>query len=192
VLRPFDYPSSVVEAEAGVIFCLDPDLTITYCNPAWDRFAEENGGPGLRLPAPIGRCILDYIGGPDRDYFEKQYKRTLKQSEIWERDYECSSKTLYRKFRLRAVPMQKNRGLFVMNFLRVEHPHEVQPCLRLDDFYRDSRGLIRMCASCRRTCRNAPGGDVWDWVPDYVDSLPFQTTHGICGPCQELYYPGLL
>ena len=36
---PFDYPASVVEADTSIIYCLDLNLAITYCNPAWDRFA---------------------------------------------------------------------------------------------------------------------------------------------------------
>ena len=111
----FDYPVSVVEADTAVIFCLDADLRITYCNPAWDRFALENGGEHLCRPAPIGISVLDYISGPDKQYFAKQYRRVIGQKEPWERDYECSSARVYRSFRRRVVPMQKRPGLFVVN-----------------------------------------------------------------------------
>ena len=188
-MKLFDYPASVVEADTAVIFCLDPDLMITYCNPAWDRFAIQNGAQELCRPAPLGHCVLDFIGGADRTYFEKHYRGVLQQSEPWERDYECSSSEAYRKFRLRVLPMQAVRGLFVINSLIVEQPHQLAAAPPLEETYRTARGLIVMCASCRRTRRNRPGVDIWDWVPGFVETLPVRTTHGVCPSCRELYYP---
>jgi hypothetical protein len=189
-VKLFDYPVSVVETDTAVIFCLDPDLRITYCNPAWDRFALENGGAEMCRPAPIGRPILDSIGGSDREYFETHYRRVLQQSEPWERDYECSSPSVYRKFRLRVVPMQSIPGLFVMNSLQVETAHQLEECAPLEEAYRTSFDLIVMCASCRRTRRNAGGGaEIWDWVPKFVERIPARTSHGVCAHCNELYYP---
>ena len=43
----FDGPTSVVETDPAVIFCLDAELRLTYCNAAWDQFAQENGAPEL-------------------------------------------------------------------------------------------------------------------------------------------------
>jgi PAS fold len=185
----FDYPTAVVEADSSVIFCLDSDLRITYCNPAWDRFAVENGGDALCRPAPIGRFVLDYISGPDRGYFESHYRATLRQNEPWERDYQCSSHNRYRIFRLRAVPMKTVYGLFVINSLIVEDAHQIAACPPVEEAYRTARGLIVMCASCRRTRRNSPQAEVWDWVPQFVEQFPAHTTHGVCAPCKELYYP---
>jgi len=185
----FDYPTAVVEADTAVIFCLDSDLRITYCNPAWDRFAIENGGDALCRPAPIGRRVLDYIGGPDQEYFERHYGSALLKKEPWERDYECSSHNVYRIFRLRAVPMETVRGLFVVNSLIVDQAHHIAGCLPLEEAYRTARGLIVMCASCRRTRRNDPQAELWDWVPRFVEEFPVRTSHGVCPPCRELYYP---
>jgi hypothetical protein len=185
----FDYPEKVVEADNSVIFCLDSDLKITYCNPSWDRFAIENGGGALCRPALIGHCVLDSIGKPDREYFERHYRRALVRNEPWERDYECSSCNVCRIFRLRAVPMSTVRGLFVVNSLIVEHPHQNAACPPVEQAYRTARGLVVMCASCRRTRRNSPEAEVSDWVPRFVESFPERTTHGVCPPCRELYYP---
>jgi hypothetical protein len=190
VRSPIDDPASVFEAEASVVFCLDLNLKITYCNPAWDRFARENGGSGLCLPAPIGRCVLEAVGGAERDYFEKLFRRVLTQSEPWERDYECSSGALFRKFRQRLVPMREGRGLVVMNSLCIERPHDRPSCPSLDEVYRNSDGIIVMCSSCRRTRRNLPGERLWDWVPAFVDRFPEGTSHGLCHPCFEAYYDG--
>src|SRR3982751_2331251 len=62
----FDGPAFVVTADSDVIFCLDSDLRITSCNPGWDRFAVDNGAPGLCGPALIERSILDCMTEPDR------------------------------------------------------------------------------------------------------------------------------
>jgi hypothetical protein len=188
-VKLFDYPTSIVEADNAVIFCLDPELIITYCNPAWDQFAIQNGGPELCRPMPVGRCVLDFIGGPDRGYFKKHYDHTLQQSEPWEREYECSSSDVYRKFQMRVLPMQSVRGLFVINSLIVEQAHQLSASPPLEEVYRRADGFILMCGSCRRTRRNSPGIDIWDWVPSFVEDFPARTTHGICAPCKEHYYP---
>jgi len=187
--RLFDYPKAAVEADTSVIFCLDSELKITYCNPAWDQFALANSAPGLCRPAPIGRTVLDFIDGADQHYFEKHYRRALQQTEPWERDYECSSNDLHRKFRLRAIPMETVRGLFVINSLVIEQPHQLDSCTPLEELYRTRHGLIIMCSSCRRTRRNLLNPELWDWVPDFVQEFPVRTSHGICPPCRELYYP---
>ncbi len=171
-----------------MVFCLDPSLRITYCNPAWDRFAAENGAQQLCRQAVTGQCILDYISGPDRDYFENQYRRVLQQTEPWERDYECSSKDLYRKFRLRVIPMRTVQGLFVINSLHVERAHKIAVSHLIEEAYRTPDGLIVMCSNCRRTRRNLPGAAIWDWVPSFVERFPELTSHGICAQCVQLYY----
>jgi hypothetical protein len=188
VLPPIDYPAEVLEAEASVVFCLDAELKITYCNPAWDRFARENGGSGLCLPEPIGRRFVECVGGPEREYYERLFQQVLTHSKAWERDFECSSSTMYRKFRQRVVPMPRDRGLLVMNSLCIERPHDRPSCPPLDEVYRNPDGFIVMCSSCRRTRRHIPGEDRWDWVPAFVDSSSVTITHGLCRPCLEMYY----
>jgi hypothetical protein len=178
----------MADPESTVICCLDSRLRIVYCNSAWDRFAVENGAPHLCRPAPIGHCILDFISGPDRDYFEKHYRTCLLESQLWERDYECSSAKVHRTFRMRVLPLQSMRGLLVIFSLQVERPHELAGSPPLEDLYRSERGLIMMCASCRRTRRDGPDGESWDWIPSFVDRMPLRTSHGICTPCMELHY----
>jgi hypothetical protein len=161
----FDYPTHVLETDEAIIFCLDSELRLTYCNLAWDRFALLNGGNHLARPALVGKCVLDSIVGPDRDYYATAYKHVLAANEPWEHDYECSSKHMYRKFRLRVVPMQKGPGLLVISSLQLERSHTSPSQPPLEDLYRTREGLLIMCSSCRRTRRNTPGQSIWDWVP---------------------------
>lgn len=188
--EPFDYPASILESDTSVIFGLDPDLNITYCNPAWDRFARDNGGEHLCRPAPIGRCILDFISGPAQDHYAAFYRRMLAQSDPGEFDYDCSSPDKHRKFRLRAIPMRKNPGLLVINSLRLERSHDCPACAPLEERYRTADGLIVICGNCRRARRNLPGVEHWDWVPEFVRHLPDRVSHGLCAPCLEHYRAG--
>ncbi len=52
-----------------------------------------------------------------------------------------------------------------------------------DRLYRDANGLITMCMYCRRTRRNLPSPDKWDFVELYAASAPARTSHGICKTC---------
>ena len=187
--EPSDGPGHVNEAETSVTFCLDSALRITYCNLAWDQFALLNDGSHLARPAVIGRCILDFISGPDHDYYAEAYKRVLTTNESWEHEYECSSTQIYRKFRLRVFPMQKISGLLVVNSLLTESAQLARSEQPLEHLYRTQEGLLIMCSSCRRTRRNNPGIPIWDWVPGFLEPMAERVSHAICAPCKELYYP---
>src|SRR3954469_4734162 len=92
----FDGPAFVVTADSDVIFCLDSDLRITSCNPGWDRFAVDNGAPGLCGPALIGRSILRLHDGAGSGVLCSGVRASLAQAQPWEHLYECSSPVLYR------------------------------------------------------------------------------------------------
>ena len=186
-----DFPFDTLENDSSVIFALDEDLRLTYCNPEWDRFAWKNGGKTLRTPAPVGRDVLDSISGPLRKYYESAYRGILRIREPWEHLYECSSASVFRKFFMQVLPMKMDSGLLVVNSLRVERPHEMPSCRPLDEIYRNDEGMILMCSHCRRTRRNGPSTDLWDWVADYVARLPAGVSHGLCPICMEYYYPSI-
>lgn len=183
-----EFPAGVVENDSSVIFTLDEDLQLTYCNPAWDRFAVKNGAAWLRMPAPIGRSVLDAISGPLRSYYESVYKKALGTRQPWGHLYECSSATFSRKFFLQVLPLRASRGLLVINSMRIEHPWEIAPAAALDEIYRDKDRLIVMCSHCRRTRRQEGAAEFWDWVADYVAHPPSAVSHGLCQPCLEYYY----
>ena len=187
----FDYPATVVDADPAVVFCLDSALTITYCNAAWERFALQNEAPELCGPAPIGKCVLDYISGPARNFYASVYERVLVTSKPWEHRYECSSAEVYREFRLLVIPIHKYGSLFVRSSLEVEHAHQRTSCGLSETAYRQSNGLIIMCSSCRRTRRSVSGTNIWDWVPAFLALPPADKrdiTYGICPACHDIYY----
>jgi hypothetical protein len=42
--------AATLENHSSVVFALDPELRIQYCNPAWDEFAAANGAGYLTRP----------------------------------------------------------------------------------------------------------------------------------------------
>ena len=184
----FNGPTSIVESAPAVIFCLDAELRLTYCNAAWDQFARDNGAPELCRPALIGRLVLDFIAEPDREYYARVYRRVLAQTQPREQLYECSSPQLYRQYLLRVLPLAKQAGLLVINSLQVEHAHGRVPCSPTEERYRNGQGLILMCSSCRRTRCDSPGEEIWEWVPHFVESMPPGVSYDICPSCREHYY----
>ena len=158
-----------LEKDASVIYALDKDLRITYCNEAWD---------------------MEVVPRPLQPFFEKGYRRALQKRENWEHTYECSSSTIYRTYRMAAYPDPESSGLVVVNSLITERPltsEHGSAKAASDSVYVDSYGLITVCCHCRRTHRAGSIG-AWDWVPAYVENPPPMVSHGICEVCMNLYY----
>ncbi|MBN9661176.1 MAG: PAS domain-containing protein [Acidobacteria bacterium] len=184
-------PREVLETDPSVIYVLDRDLRITYCNAAWDRFAVENGGMDLVRPHLLGRSVMDSVPQVLHGFFEDGYRKALSSGETWEHSYECSSASTYRAFRMLTYPEPDRSGLVVVNLILVAHPHNdverqphaLEPGLYLDDF-----GVLKMCSHCRRVSRVGEPGQ-WDWVPALVEAPPARVSHGLCAMCVHLYYP---
>src|SRR5215470_14327619 len=99
----FDLAS--LEADPSTIYMLSPDLRIVYCNKAWDEFAAQNGGVGLKRKAILGTPILDVIAEPLRPNYLDGLAEAQEQLHPWELDYECSSPELFRLFHMRVLPL---------------------------------------------------------------------------------------
>ncbi len=178
---------SVVELEASAhtVMGLRPDYSVGYRNSAWSRFAADNDAP--ELAKWNGRPITTVFAGAVVDYYTELFRRVQESGRPEDHDYECSSPTTFRSFRLRVVPLPE-RALLLLHHLRVERPHDVEASSPADFRYRDHRGVITQCCHCRRT-RRATHSATWDWVPAYLDrSLP-DVSHGLCPPCFRHYHP---
>ncbi len=187
LLEPFDLGE--LQRDEDVVFGLWGDLTLAYVNPAWRRFATDNGGWDVPERFPLGSSLLSAIQGDVLPFYEDALRGVLDANRPWEHDYECSSPTVARWFRMRVLPLE-GRGLLVSNALLIQRAHAPgeRPPLPADDaVYRDARGLLVQCCGCRRTRR--AGINRWDWVPEYVARCPPRTSHGICPLCMGHYYP---
>ncbi len=178
-----------LELDPSVIYMLDEKLRIVYCNEAWDVFAAANGGLGLERRTLFGRQVMDAIPKALTLFFMKAFGRVLSTKESWGHNYECSSPTTYRSYRMMVYPNPEEPGLVVVNSLIVEQPHSLDGQERDADGaqYADEHGLIAMCCQCRRA-RRVREREVWDWVPAYVASPPGLVTHDICPTCLHLTY----
>ena len=180
-----------LEADNAIIYLLQPDLRIIYCNKAWDRFAEQNGGLGLIRPAILGTRILDVIPEPLKSYYENGLTQAKEKGRPWEHDYECSSPEFYRLFHMRVLPLADSYVL-VESSLRVERLHGLdRPEMPANAvFYLNEHGILTMCSHCRRTRRiGMAEGPVWDWVPSFLVDPPGRVSHGLCPNCRAYFYP---
>ena len=186
---PLGVPRSVLERSQAVICVLDPELRITYCNPAWDAFARKNGGSGALAQGVIGSRLLEAVADPLRNFYQEFFARARATGQVQEFDYECSSAEVYRSFHMQVLPLKQERGYLVVHSLRVEKPLDFRSAHVPDDRrYAGPDGIIVMCCHCRRT-RRAQDPEVWDWVPAYVGLQQGKVSHGLCPVCYAYFYP---
>ncbi len=172
-----------------MIYALDRDLRITYCNRAWDRFAAANGGDQCLRESVLGRSLSDFIPESLRSFYADAFARVFETGAIWEHRYDCSDARTQRDFHMRVLPLEGG-GLLVINSQIGERPHPA-PDSRLPlGAYIKPTGIITMCSHCRRTQRR-DNPDVWDWVPEHISHPPARVSHGLCGVCFQYHYGGL-
>lgn len=178
----------------GNVACLlDPDLQIVYCNPAWDQFATLNGGEHAMRDFVVGTNLLKVVPKELRQVYVGLFEHARESAQVGSLDYECSSPTMYRRFRMEVRPLYVPDLFMVVHSLLVEHHHgperpEKPPVLAL--YCNPETGLIVNCAHCRRT-RRVSDPEVWDWVPAYLGpGAPQQNiSHGLCRTCYAYFYP---
>ena len=184
------YPLADLERHDGPIYGLWQDLSLAYFNAAWDRFALQNGGDTEFLDRwSEGASILEAFPEKLRAFYKLSYEKCLATGEPWEHEYECSSPSVFRKFHQIVYPL-KDAALIVVNSLVAEQPHDPSQgeTGNVDEsLYRDEDGFVHQCAHCRRVQRQSDEL-TWDWVPDWVASIPPDSTHTFCPTCYGHYW----
>src|SRR5258707_11246276 len=69
-----DRSIETAEADPAVIYALDADLRMTYCNPAWDALARANNGGHLVRPHQIGFTLMYAIPGCLREFYRQAFQ----------------------------------------------------------------------------------------------------------------------
>jgi hypothetical protein len=177
--------ASALGAHPGTLAAVESDGTIAWVNDAWWRFAADNGAADLAHRFPVGSSYFEGIHGPLRDFFRQRFDAALRTGTPFTLEYECSSASTYRVFRMRALPFD-GAGLLVDHGPIVERPHERVAFAEDEVRYRSEAGLVTQCANCRRVRRT--DGRSWDWVPTWVKDSPPKTSHGLCAPCATFYW----
>jgi hypothetical protein len=187
-----DHLSRITQALFGspaVSYILDSrQLRLMYCNPAWDRFAKANGAPQLTSGSVIGSDLFDAIPSVLRSAYSKAFQQVLSTGQVWEQSYECSSPTLFRKFRMRIHLLKPQNWFLVTNALIFERPHT--RTTELDsNAYVDANGLITTCAHCRCS-RRVDSSNQWDFVSEHLRvKSSVKVSHVLCPVCRVYFYP---
>lgn len=163
---------------------LFPDDTAGYSNRAWGRFAVANGAP--ELVGWAGGAFSAAVAAPLRPFFARLFATVRQTGAARSHDYECSSPTHFRRFRLWVVPLDGG-ALLLEHHLRVELPHERPAARAVEVDYRDEYGVLTLCCHCRNTRRR--DRQTWDWVPGFLDRELASVSHGLCPRCFHHHYP---
>lgn len=76
----------------------------------------------------------------------------------------------------------------IVNHLVVERPnHSYSPGAVIEAQYRKLNGMISQCSPCR-CVQNAEMLEQWEWVGDWIDKMPDETSHSLCESCWAYYY----
>jgi hypothetical protein len=188
LLAPFD--AAALEEDTATIYAVQPDLRIGYVNRQWTRFADDNGASWTEPAWGVGTRVTDAIPEVLRPFYEGLFHEAFVTKKVIEHDYDCSSPTLHRRFRMRLHPCTSGAVLVSHSLLRESaHPTVVDGALaELDSLYRRADGLVNQCCHCRQVQRTS-GAGAWEFVPLFVAETPRNTSHGLCELCFEYYYP---
>lgn len=178
------YDLQALDASDNLVLGVRTDRTIGLRNRAWNEGARRDGASSLADP-DARLHALEPIAGPLRDFYAGLYDAADASSEPVEHEYLCHTPELYRRFRMRMMPLQG--AVLVTHQVMVMRPHDRPEAPPDPALYREGSGLTRMCAHCRATKR--VGTAAWDWVPEYVEKLPARASHGLCPSCVAWYYP---
>jgi hypothetical protein len=184
-----DVSRADMDADPAVCFVLDEKLRLIYCNPSWDRFAEQNGAPHLRAKLVLGMAALDSTSGELFDYYRYRYHEVLADRRPRDHDFHCSSPEVERLMRMHIYRSRNAPALLISCSMRIERSHSGPSGEPIQDLYRNAQGVIVMCSNCRRTRRAAVEPETWDWVADFVRRMPGGVSHGLCNLCLNYYYP---
>jgi len=88
------------EDDPAIIYVVNTDLNIVYCNAAWDQFALKNGGETMRRDSQIGRNVIEITPPPLRPFYARLYARALIGGQKMDCQYECSSVETTRRFHM--------------------------------------------------------------------------------------------
>jgi hypothetical protein len=180
-----------LDDDPNAVFALNADLSLAYVNPAWFRFAQENGGePAISERFTIGTPVEAGIHGPLKPYYLARFQAALHSGVPWRQTYECSSTETFRLYHQTVYPLRNEGGLVIVNSLAVQEPMAAQARRGMEPDrrqYETPEGLIMQCSHCRCVQRVRQPW-FWDWVPSWVARIPDGVSHALCDACHDRYY----
>ena len=186
-----------LNAHPGTVYGVDSEFNISYLNPAWFEFADENGGDIFKGTSwSLGSKLFDVIPAVQQPFYKDLFESALIDGKSLvvprQSEYECSSEQVVRRFSMHIYPVDGG-GLVIVNSLLVGELHgslQMKQQASIDEKdYIDNDRFLYQCANCRRV-RNLKIAGRWDWIPRFIKEPYPRTSHGICEPCMQHYYLG--
>ncbi len=175
-----------LESSVHVSYVVDRDWRLTYCNPAWDRFAIDNSAPELVRVFAVGCDLHNVIAEELLPFYSHAFQQAVNGT-VWESSYECSSPQVFRKFRMRIHPLEPDGSYLVTNMLLIEQPHSSLTTPEPNCFVNPGGDII-MCCHCRCS-RRVDQPEHWDFVPSHLERSVTNISHSLCRVCLEYFYP---
>jgi hypothetical protein len=170
------------EATVDNVCLLDRDNRIIYCNPSWDRFALANGGQQATFEHVNGLNVLAVCADNLQGFYRQMLNQCRTTRLTISHGYACPTSAFTRTAKMTVRP--HGNYVSVQHTVLSETKHPDTPRV-FDDQY-ITKGLIRMCANCRRTFNHVTSS--WEWIPQLLVSVPANATHGLCKPCTVFYF----
>ncbi|MBI2258017.1 MAG: hypothetical protein HYU67_03860 [Flavobacteriia bacterium] len=183
-----EYDFEFLESNAHAVFALDSELRFIYFNKAWFNFAKDNDDiEKIIIQYPILSPFDTSVCGVLNKFYIEAFKKVIEEETVWRHDYECSSKEEFRIFHMDVFPIATKKGLIVINSLKKSEAitqHNFKPNTK---DYLQKDGLYYQCSNCRKT-QHSKNLHQWDWIPDWVEKCPNNTSHTICPICFDFYW----
>ncbi len=170
----------------GACYIINSEFRFIYCNPAWDRFASENGAPELTGRSVLGLSFWDFTPPELRSFFARSLEYVHHTGDLWQHTYENSSPQKHRIYEMRIRRLTSPERFLFENVLVVEHEHEYEK--QGNTQYAKNGGSITMCSHCRYT-RRLGEPTVWDFVPSHLQGKMLNVVHRLCPLCRAYFYP---
>lgn len=182
---------STLEKHPDSIYGLSKDLLLSYFNPSWFKFADENNGePILSETYPLGTPIEKCLLGDINPFYMENYSKVLKSGKVWHHEYECSSANEMRIYTKSTYPLKNNEGLVVVNRIRKKSSMtrtSVPESSFNGEHYTHSSGFIHQCCNCR-CIQRVDDENIWEWIEEWVIKIPDNASHSICPVCFDYYW----
>lgn len=170
-------------------YCYQVDASdrLTWVDPWWLAFAQENGAPELTEERVLGRCLWDFLGDDTtRAFYEEVHNHVRAKSKAVVLPFRCDSPTLKRHMRLSITPGDAGSLHYKSTLVGVE---PCGPLTMLNAAVVPTADFVTMCSCCKRCLIEAHG---WLEVEDVIclfAALNRQPTPGlrytICSACAE-------
>lgn len=183
-----DLDIAAIAASNDSTIIADHGLAIRAYNHAYLAFAHANGLRDLEPRYGLGCNLLTACSEPARTFYAQTFRTVLAQRGVFHQDYECSSPTERREFRLSAYATVSGQALVISHHLLIAEPIPNTDRIASSAAHCSPEGFIIQCCHCRKV-RNFTATDRWDWVPSCVENLPDNVSHTFCPRCFDHYYP---